>query len=105
MSVSANTLAAEPGYYNHDPMVWLIDCTNEAAVVVKGVEMMPLVDTGSQISAHTEGFCTEFGLRILPLKGLLHLKGQGMFKYCTKDTYRLTSLFQVYPGIMKMCNF
>ena len=43
--------------------------------------MMALVDTGSQISALTKGFCLERGLQILPLrnlmKGVLHLKGLG----------------------------
>ena len=43
--------------------------------------MTALVDTESQISALTEGFCTKMGLRILPLrnlmKGLLCLKGMG----------------------------
>ena len=50
-------------------------------VVVEGVEMMALVDTGSQISALTEGFCTEMGLKILPLRnlmsGVLYLEGIG----------------------------
>ena len=39
--------------------------------------MTALVDTGSQVSTLTEGFCLEFGLRILPLRGCLHLKGTG----------------------------
>ena len=43
--------------------------------------MMALVDTESQISALTEGFCTEMGLGILPLRnligGVLCLKGMG----------------------------
>ena len=42
---------------------------NEAMAVVEGVEMTALVDTGSQISALTERFCTEIGLRILSLGG------------------------------------
>ena len=58
------------------------------------------VDTGSQISALTEGFCTEFGLRILPLKGLLHLKGTGSVSIPYKGYIEadLTIL-----GIMRMC--
>ena len=44
-----------------------------------------LVDTGSQISALTEGFCNERGLRILPLRnlmeGVLCLKGMGVLQY------------------------
>ena len=38
---------------------------------------MALVDTRSQISALTKGFCTEFGFRILPPRGLFHLKLTG----------------------------
>ena len=51
--------------------------------------MMALVDTGSQISAFTVGFCTEMGLRILPLrnlmKGMLHFYGMRACQYHTKD--------------------
>ena len=51
--------------------------------------MIALVDTGSQISSLTEGFCSEMELRILPLRnlirGVLHLEGMGAFKYCTGD--------------------
>ena len=40
---------------------------------------MALLDTGSQIPALTEGFCTGTGLRILPMgnlmRGVSHLKG------------------------------
>ena len=39
--------------------------------MVDGVEMMAPVDTGSQISALTEAFCTEKGLKILPLRNLI----------------------------------
>ena len=53
MSMSTNKLMAEPGYHNPDPLVWLLCHANEAMVVVEGVEMMALVDTGSQISALT----------------------------------------------------
>ena len=42
---------------------------------------MALVDTESQISALTDGFCTEMGLRIVPfgnlIGGVLYLKGTG----------------------------
>ena len=51
--------------------------------------MMTLVDTGSQISALIEGFCTEMRLKILPLRnliwGVLHHKGMGQFQYHTSD--------------------
>ena len=75
MSGSTNTPVAEPRYHNPSSMVWLIGHANQAVVVVDGVEMMALVETGSQISVLTKEFCTEFGLRILPLRGLLQLEG------------------------------
>ena len=73
--VSTNKLVAEPGYHNPSPLIQLIGCANEVTVVVEGMEMMTLVDTGSQISALTVGFCSEFWLRILPLGGSLVLEG------------------------------
>ena len=54
MLVSTNKLVVESGYHNLDPLVWLLGCANETMVVVEGVEMMVLVDTGSQIFAVTE---------------------------------------------------
>ena len=85
MSVSMNKLMAEPGYHNPTPLVCLIGHANEATVVVKGVEMTALVDTGSQISALTKGVCSEFGLRILPLGIYCITKGQEVLQYCTRD--------------------
>ena len=47
--------------------------------------MTALVDTGSQISALSEGFCNERGLRIFLLRnlmeGVLHLEGTGVLQY------------------------
>ena len=63
MSVSTNKLAAESGYHNPDPLVWVLGHANVAMVVIDGGKTMALVDTGSQISTLTEGFCTEMGLR------------------------------------------
>ena len=70
-SVNAHKPVVEPKYHNLDPLAGLLGHANEAAVVVEGLEMMPLVDTGSQISALTERSCTEIRLRILPLGHLL----------------------------------
>ena len=51
--------------------------------------MTVLVDTESQISVLTEGFCTEIGLKIHPLKNLisnaLHLREMVAFQYHIKD--------------------
>ena len=88
-----------PGINSPDPLVCLLGHVNETRVVVEGVEKMALVNTGSQISALTEGFCTEIGLRILPLRnlmrGVLHIEGMGAFQYHTKDVRRLNSLSDI----------
>ena len=103
MLVTTDKLAAEPGYHNHSSLVWLYCHSNEATVVVERVKMMMLVDTGSQVTTLIEGFSLEFGLKILPLGGLLHLKGTGVFQSHTRDILSLTLLYQVYPGIMRTC--
>ena len=84
MPVITGKLATESRYHSPDPLVHLLGCANGSRVVVEGVEIIVLVDTGSQISALTKGFHTEMGLRILPLRNLmrnvLHLGGmEGSF--------------------------
>ena len=53
----------------------VINISNEAKVVVEGLEMMVLVNTRSQVLNLTEGFYLEFGFRVLTLRGLLCLEG------------------------------
>ena len=81
MAVNTGKLVTESGNHSPEPLVHLLGYANETRVVVKGVEITTVVDTGSQISALTEGFCTERGLKLLPLrnlkKGVLHLGGMG----------------------------
>ena len=103
MSVSTKKLAVEPGYHNPSPLVWIIDHANEAMAVIEGMEIMSLVDTGSQISTLTKQFCTEFGLRILLLRSLVCLRGPEVFQYDKMGTQRLTSLYQGLPSIMRTC--
>ena len=50
MLVTNDKLDAEPGYHNRSPLLQLIVLSSEATVVVEGVEMMALVDTGSKVS-------------------------------------------------------
>ena len=73
-----NTLAAEPGYHNCSPMVRIIDHAIEGCGCDEGVEMIALMDNGSQISVLTKGYCTEFGLRILLLKVCCISRGSGV---------------------------
>ena len=72
--------------------------------MVEGVEMIALVDTRSQISALTEGFCTEFGLRFLPLRGLLCLKGTGgvliPYKGCVEANLTIQGLPRYNEGVL-----
>ena len=58
-----NRPAVESGFHNPTPLVQLTGHVNKATVLVEGVETMPLVDTWFQISALTEGFCSEFGIQ------------------------------------------
>ena len=89
MLVNTGKMVTEFGYHSPDPLVHLLGYANETRVVVEEVEMMALVDTGFQISALTEGFCTEMGLEILPLRNLmmggLHRERWWVFHYHTKD--------------------
>ena len=61
MLISTYKLAAEFEYHNPDPLVQLLCHANESMLVVEGVEMIALVDTGSHISALTEGFLQKWG--------------------------------------------
>ena len=102
MLVNTSILAAESGNDSPKPLVYLLGCANEARIVVEGMEMTDLVDTGSQTTALTEGFCNERGLQIPPLrnlmKGVLHPEGIGTLQYHTRDMWRLTLLYQTYPS-------
>ena len=90
---------------NPSLLVWLIGHANEATAVVEGVEMTVLVDIGSQISTHTKEFCSEFGLNILPLGGLLHLKGTGGIMILYKGYIEANLTIPGSPSIMRMCYF
>ena len=71
MLVNTGKLVTEYGNHSPEPLMHLLGCANETGVVIEGVEMTALVDTGSQISALTKGFCKERGLKILPLRNLI----------------------------------
>ena len=83
MPANTGKLAAESGYHSPDPLVFLLEHANETKVVVEGMEMMALVDVWSQISALTERYYIEMGLKILSMRnlirGVLHLMGMGAF--------------------------
>ena len=59
MPVNTGKLATESGNYSPKLLVFLLGCANEMRVVIEGMEMTALVDTGSHISALTEEFCLE----------------------------------------------
>ena len=56
MAETNDKLAAKPGYHNPSPLVKLTGHSNETTVVVEGVDMIALVDTGSKVSTLTERF-------------------------------------------------
>ena len=60
------------------------------------VEGMALVNTGSEVFTPIEEFCLEFGLTILPLECLLHLKGTGGISFPYK-AYLEANL--IIPGL------
>ena len=78
-------------------------------VVVEGVEIMALVDTWSQISALTEGFCMERGLRMLPLRNLIGgvfvSQGKGDISVPYKGYVEANLTIPIYLHIMRMCYF
>ena len=83
--VNTGKLATESGNDSPEPLVHLLESANETRVVVEGMDMTVLVDTGSQISALTEGFCDKRGLKILSprnlMKGVFHLEGTVVLQY------------------------
>ena len=89
MPVNTGKLATETGNDGPEPLAHLLGHAIETRVVVDGVETTALVYTGSQISALTEGFCNERGLKILSLRnlmqGVLHLKEMGTLQYHIRD--------------------
>ena len=46
MLVNTSKLVTESGYHSPDPLVQLLGCADGTRVVVEGVEMTALVDTG-----------------------------------------------------------
>ena len=91
MPVKTRILVTESRYHSPDALEHLLGHANETRVVVEGMEMMALVDTGSQISALTEGFCTEMGLRILPLRNLM------------RDVLRLKGMRGHFGTVQRIC--
>ena len=66
-------------YYNPE-VVRLFGKVNEAPVVVEGVHILGLLDTGSTISAITDAFCHQYGLKVHPLGNLVKIEGTGGFE-------------------------
>ena len=64
-------------------------------MVVEGMEKMTLVNTGPEFFTLTEGLCLEFWLVFLPIGGLLHPDGMGVFQFHASDTLRLTILYHL----------
>ena len=66
-----------PQYHNPDPLVRLIGPPNEAPVVVEGIPITSLVDSGANMSAITRSFAKELKLKVHKLNKLLDIEGTG----------------------------
>ena len=101
MPVNTGKLVTESENNGPTPLEHLFGCANETRVKVEGVEMTALVDTRSQISTLTEGFCNERGLRILPLRnlveGVLCLEGMGALQYHIKGYVEVDLTIPDFP--------
>ena len=52
----------------------------EVPVVVEGVHILGLLDTGATASAITDAFCHQYGLKVHPLGNLVKIEGTGGFE-------------------------
>ena len=50
--------------------------SNEADVIVKGVQSTTAFDSGAQVSTVTKGFCRQLGLNIYKMKRMIHLEAK-----------------------------
>ena len=66
-----------PQYHNPDPLVRLIGPPNEAPVVVEGLPITGLIDSGANMSAITRSFAKELQLKVHKLNKLLDIEGRG----------------------------
>ena len=62
-------------YYNPDPLLRLIDESNETDIQIDGNRMTTLIDSGAQISAITKGMAKKMKLKVQKLQKLLRIEG------------------------------
>ena len=58
--LSTDKPVTELGYHNPSPLMWLLGLANEATGVVEGMDLMAMVETGSEVSTLTKGLNSEF---------------------------------------------
>ena len=64
-------------FLNPDLIVHLVGSSNEAPVIVDGLETTTLIDLGAQVSSVSAKFCEDLALQIQSLGQLLELEGTG----------------------------
>ena len=62
-------------FLNLDPIAHLVGWSNEAPVIVDGQKVTKLINSGTQVSSVSSGFCEQMALMFHPLDQLLELKG------------------------------
>ena len=75
-------------YHNPNPLACLTGFSNEAKVVIEGVETIAVTDTGAEVSTITEGFYWTCGLEVKSLWGLLHLRVLEGLQFPIRDISR-----------------
>ena len=74
-SISACEVTPVVLFLNPDPIACLVGQSNKAPVIVDGQRVTTLIDSGSQVSSISSGFCEQMALMIHPLDQLLELEG------------------------------
>ena len=64
-------------YHNPDPLVQLIGRTNETEIILEGVQMKALIDTGANMSYVNKWLVEKLQLPVQSLQTVLNIEGTG----------------------------
>ena len=64
-------------YHNLDPLAWLIGPTNETEIILQGVKMKALIDTGANMSCVNKWLVEKLRLPVQSLQTILNIEGTG----------------------------
>ena len=65
---------------NPDPQARLIGRVKEENIMVNGTSVTALLDTGSQVTHISQGYCQAMGIPIHPITQLVHIEGTGGYQ-------------------------